>query len=66
LGGSLGVVVGAGVAWWIGRGTDWETVLNGTAILVGLTSALSIGGVFGVVPAQRAAGMDPIEALRAE
>ena len=66
LGGSIGVIVGLGVAWAVGRGTDWDTVINGTAISVGLISALGVGAVFGVFPAQRAAAMDPIEALRAE
>ncbi len=66
LGGSVGVIVGLGVAWAVGRSTDWDTVINGTAISVGLISALGVGAVFGVFPAQRAAAMDPIEALRAE
>ncbi len=66
LGGSVGVFIGLGIAWGVGRGTEWETVINGTAILVGLISALGVGAIFGVFPAQRAAAMDPIEALRAE
>jgi putative ABC transport system permease protein len=66
LGGSAGVIIGLGVAWGVGTASEWSTVINGTAILVGLTSALSIGAIFGVFPAQRAAAMDPISALRAE
>jgi putative ABC transport system permease protein len=66
LGGSIGVVMGLGVAWGVGRSTDWETVINGTALLVGLMATLLVGGIFGVFPAQRAAAMDPIDALRAE
>jgi len=66
MGGLAGVIIGLGVAWGVGKGTEWDTVLNGTAILVGLAAALSVGAIFGVFPAQRAAAMDPIEALRAE
>jgi putative ABC transport system permease protein len=66
LGGLAGVLAGLAVAWGVGRGTDWDTVINGTALLVGLASALVVGTVFGVYPAQRAAAMDPIAALRAE
>ena len=66
LGGLAGVIIGMGVAWGVGRSTDWDTVINGTAVAVGLTAALAVGAVFGVFPAQRAAAMDPIEALRAE
>lgn len=66
LGGLAGVIIGIGVAWGIGRSTEWSTIINGTAILVGLAAALGVGATFGVFPAQQAAGMDPIEALRAE
>ncbi|MBT8396304.1 MAG: FtsX-like permease family protein [Gemmatimonadetes bacterium] len=66
MGGLAGVVIGLAVAWGVGRSTEWSTVINGTAILVGLTAALGVGAIFGVFPAQRAAGMDPIDALRAE
>jgi putative ABC transport system permease protein len=66
LGGSIGLVMGLGVAWGVGRSTDWDTVINGTALLVGLIATLGVGGIFGVFPAERAAAMDPIEALRAE
>jgi len=64
MGGLAGVIIGMG--WGIGRSTEWNTVINGTAILVGLTAALGVGAIFGVFPAQQAAAMDPIDALRAE
>jgi putative ABC transport system permease protein len=66
LGGSVGVIIGLGLAWAVGESTEWETVINGTALLVGLIATLSVGAIFGVFPAQRAAALDPIEALRAE
>jgi len=65
-GGLIGVALGVLVAWGVGQGTEWATVVNGTALLVGLISTLGVGAVVGVLPARQAAGMDPVEALRAE
>jgi len=66
LGGLAGVIMGLAVAWGVGKSTEWNTVVDGTAVLVGLAAALGVATIFGVFPAQRAAGMDPIDALRAE
>ena len=66
VGGVVGLVLGVGVAWVVGLTTQWQTSINETALLVGLSSTLFVGVAFGVFPAQRAAALDPIEALRAE
>jgi putative ABC transport system permease protein len=66
VGGALGVILGLGVAWAVGMTTQWQTAVNETALLVGVSSALFVGVAFGVYPAQQAAKLDPIEALRAE
>jgi putative ABC transport system permease protein len=67
LGGILGFLVGAGGAWLIGVAVPalptriaWDFVLLAEA-----TSAL-IGLAAGVLPALRAAGLDPVEALHEE
>jgi putative ABC transport system permease protein len=66
-GGLVGLIIGAGGAWLIGASvpalpthTPWSYVVlaEGLAALIGLLS--------GVLPARRAARLDPIQALRAE
>jgi len=66
VGGAVGLVLGLGVARIVGVTTQWQTSINETALLVGLFSTLFVTVAFGGVPAQRAAALDPIEALRAE
>lgn len=65
-GGGVGVLLGLGTSFAISALTEWTTRMNGVALVVGVGSALLVGLTFGVLPAQRAASLDPIEALRAE
>ena len=67
LGGLTGLVMGAGGAWLLGKivpalptHTSWSYVLLAEVL------ASLIGLLAGVLPARHAAGLDPIEALRAE
>ncbi|HEX5050634.1 MAG TPA: ABC transporter permease [Planctomycetota bacterium] len=67
VGGTAGLVVGAGAAWLLGAFvpalpvaiTPWQIVLAEAV-------SLAIGLIAGVLPALRAARLDPIEALRTE
>ena len=45
---------------------SWPLLLSPGAILVAVASAVVTGVAFGYYPARRAAGKDPIEALRYE
>jgi putative ABC transport system permease protein len=64
LGGLIGVLVGVGVVVVVGLTSPIPAIISPSAILVSVTISGGIGLFFGVVPAQRAARLDPIVALR--
>jgi putative ABC transport system permease protein len=66
LGGLFGIVVGVGGALLFGKLSDMRTVIVPTSILLAFFSAASVGAFFGFYPANKAAQLDPIEALRYE
>ncbi|MEM9135965.1 MAG: ABC transporter permease [Cyanobacteria bacterium P01_F01_bin.42] len=63
-GGTIGTVIGVGGVLLVGVLTPLEAGISIPAILLAVTVSGSIGLFFGVVPARRAAGLDPIVALR--
>jgi putative ABC transport system permease protein len=66
LGGLIGVVVGVGGSWVFGTVSDMRTVVVPSSILLAFSSAAAVGAFFGFYPANRAAQLDPIDALRHE
>lgn len=66
LGGVLGVVVAAGVTFILTATVGWSMKLDPMSVLVALGTSLTVGLVFGILPARHAARLDPIEALRHE
>ncbi len=66
MGGVIGILVGAGGAAALARWQGWNTVVSVNSVVLAFVFSAAVGVFFGLWPAQRAARMDPIEALRHE
>ncbi len=66
VGGLIGTVVGVGGAYLFGALSDMRTVVSVSSIFLAFGSAAIVGAFFGYYPANQAAQLDPIEALRYE
>jgi putative ABC transport system permease protein len=66
IGGSIGVVAGLGASFALAYFGEWRTVVSPPAILLAFTFSGLIGIFFGFYPARKAAGLNPIDALRYE
>lgn len=66
IGGLIGILVGIGGAQVYGAVSSMRTVIVPTSILLAFASAAAVGICFGFFPANKAAGLDPIDALRYE
>jgi putative ABC transport system permease protein len=65
-GGLIGVLVGVGGAQLFGQLSSMRTVIVPYSVFLSFSSAALIGVFFGFIPAQKAAQLDPIVALRHE
>jgi putative ABC transport system permease protein len=66
MGAAVGLGLGAAVAYTIAELTPVPARIPFWSVLVALAAAAFTGMVFGIIPAQRAARMEPVDALRAE
>ena len=66
IGGGIGVIAGLGASYALAYLGNWRTVISPSAILLAFTFSGFIGIFFGFYPARKAAGLNPIDALRYE
>jgi putative ABC transport system permease protein len=66
VGGVLGVAVGVGGSYALGRALEWDVAIPPATLLVAPTFSSVVGIVFGFYPAFRASRLDPVVALRWE
>ncbi len=69
LGGLLGVILGIGIIYAVAfgaqsQGFDWPAIFEPHFFVIALGVSIIVGLLAGYIPAQKAARLDPIEALR--
>ncbi|HEX6316807.1 MAG TPA: ABC transporter permease [Gemmatimonadaceae bacterium] len=66
IGGIIGVSLGLAGAWVLSDAFLWQVAIDPQTAVLAVTWAAGLGILFGVWPAQRAARLDPVGALRHE
>jgi putative ABC transport system permease protein len=66
VGGAIGIAAGLGIAMLVRVALDFPAAAPFWSVLLGFGMSTTVGIVFGLWPALKAAGQDPIEALRYE
>ncbi|WP_144533271.1 ABC transporter permease [Bacillus pumilus] len=66
IGGLMGIALGIGGASLVSFIAGWPSLVSWQIICVGVLFSMLIGIVFGLIPANKAARLDPIDSLRYE
>jgi putative ABC transport system permease protein len=66
VGGTFGIVFGFAMSRLIAVLAGWSTIVTAPSILLAFLVSISVGLVFGIYPAMKAARLDPVEAIRYE
>jgi putative ABC transport system permease protein len=64
VGGLLGIGCGFGLSRLVAVMAGWSTIVTLNSILLAFLVSVSVGLIFGIYPAAKAARLDPVEALR--
>ena len=65
-GGALGLILGVLISLGMSSLAGWSTSISGFSVVLSVLFSVVVGLVFGIYPARKAAGLNPIEALRPE
>ena len=65
-GAALGILFGYAISQSVSVYAGWPTIITASSILLGVGVSASVGLIFGIYPARKAALISPIEALRYE
>jgi putative ABC transport system permease protein len=65
-GGFIGIVLGVVLALLVAKFAEIPTIVTFTSVLLSFGVAATVGLIFGITPAKRAASQDPITSLRYE
>ncbi|MEO0072731.1 MAG: ABC transporter permease [candidate division WOR-3 bacterium] len=66
IGGILGIILGIGIAKLVSAATPLPAATPIWTVILGISFSAAVGIFFGIYPANRAAQLDPIQALRYE
>jgi putative ABC transport system permease protein len=65
-GGIIGVILGVSMAYFVSEIAGIQTIITFASILLSFGVAATVGLIFGIAPARKAASQDPIASLRYE
>ncbi len=66
MGGIMGILFGFGISRLIAWLAGWSTITTISSIALSFLFSVSVGLIFGIYPAMKAARLDPVEAIRYE
>jgi putative ABC transport system permease protein len=66
VGGTFGIIFGFAMSRLIAWLAGWSTIVTAASILLAFVVSISVGLIFGIYPAVKAARLDPVEAIRYE